>query len=95
MIKPFKTKSKIYSDRRGKIFENNINYKKINYTYSIISISKKNVLRGFHFTIGGEYKILRVLKGKIIDYCLKIEKNKLKKYKFIVCQGESLYVPKY
>jgi hypothetical protein len=38
---------------------------------------------------------LTVLKGRIIDYCLKIEKNKLRKYKFIVCQGESLYVPRY
>ena len=94
MIKPFKIKSKIYSDRRGKIFENNIYYKRINYIYSITSISKKDVLRGFHFTIGGEYKILTVLKGKIIDYCLKIKKNKLEKYKFIVCQGESLFVPK-
>ncbi len=95
MTKPFKIKSKIFSDKRGKIFENNIYKKKINFLYSISSISKKNVLRGFHFTVGGEYKVLTILKGKIIDYCLKIEKNKLRKYKFIVNQGESLYIPKF
>jgi len=53
------------------------------------------VLRGFHFTIGGEYKILTMIKGKIVDYCLMIKKNKIKKYKFTLNQGDSLFIPKF
>jgi len=95
MLKPIKIKSKIFSDVRGKIFENYTHSKGIQYPYSITSISKKNVLRGFHFTLGGEYKILSVIKGKIIDYCFMINKNNIKKYKFILNQGESLLLPKF
>ena len=94
MQKPYKIKSKIYSDRRGKIFQNIITKKKIYFPYSITSISKKNVLRGFHFTLGGEYKILTVIKGEILDYCIMIKKNKIKKFKFKIKQGESLFIPK-
>ena len=56
---------------------------------------KKNVIRGFHFTLGGEYKILTVIKGKIIDYCINLTKKKIKKYKFVLNQGDSLIIPKF
>jgi dTDP-4-dehydrorhamnose 3,5-epimerase len=95
MHKPLKIKTKVFSDKRGKIFENFFYNKKINLCYSIISFSKKNVLRGFHFTLGGEYKILTIIKGKILDYCVDMKKKKIKVYKFLLNQGESLIIPKF
>ena len=72
-----------YKDNRGlfeEIFNKNILKKKLNFNFenmqTSVSISKKNVFRGFHFQrkkpIG---QIVYVLKGKVLDIIVDIRKN--------------------
>ena len=64
--KPFKINLKKHKDKRGFLAElynkNNVN---LNFHHSILSVSKKNVIRGLHFSKKKEYKLLFVLNGKI------------------------------
>ncbi len=70
-------KQKNYIDKRGNLretFNNKILKKKFVYEYS--SISKKNVLRGFHFqTKFKQTKLISVLDGKILDVVIDLRKN--------------------
>lgn len=92
---PFKIKLKNYTDNRGFLTEL-YNQKKFNFKckHSIYSESKKNVIRGIHFRTIPELKILYLLEGKIIDYCISLKKNKKKIYKFVINSGEGLFIPK-
>jgi len=92
---PKKFKLKNFPDSRGLILE--INNPKIeqNFKYKIIAISKKNVLRGLHFKKKYENKLLIIIKGKVIDYCISLKKKNFgKKYKFHLKTGDALFVPK-
>lgn len=75
---------KIYYDKRGFFYEScnlkfikNVIKKKFSFHQSNISMSKKNVIRGLHFQTYPfkQSKILRVLKGAILDIVVDIRKN--------------------
>ncbi len=76
-------KNDIYKDNRGIFFEsfNLKNFKKIlgkkvNFVQDNISFSKQNVLRGLHYQIiKPQGKLIRVVKGEIIDVFLNIKKG--------------------
>ncbi len=92
LSQPFKFKIKKYKDKRG--FLSEIFSKKkinINFNHSIISVSKKNVIRGLHFRIKPEYKVLYLLKGEIDDYCINLKTKKIHKFK--LRSNECLLIP--
>jgi len=62
-------KSKIYKDRRGFLKETfRKNVLKKNFPFDIMSISKKNVIRGLHFQNKfSQAKLITVTHGKILD----------------------------
>jgi len=76
-------KNDIYKDNRGLFFESfnlknfkKILGKKINFVQDNISISRQNVLRGLHYQIKKpQGKLIRVIKGEIIDVFLNIKKG--------------------
>ena len=89
---PFKFKIKKYKDKRGYLSEIFSKKKiKLNFNHSIISVSKKNVVRGLHFRIKPEYKILYIIKGEIDDYCINLKTKK--KYKFKLKDNDCLLIP--
>ena len=69
-------KTKKFQDERGSFREqfnnfkfNDITGKKHNFVQDNISVSKKNVFRGFHYQIPfAQGKLISVLNGSIIDY---------------------------
>jgi len=75
---------KVYSDERGSFFESfnhklfeNIVGKAVNFVQDNQSVSSKGVLRGLHFQ-KGEYaqaKLVRVVKGSVLDVCVDIRPN--------------------
>ena len=68
---------KQYSDNRGYLREL-VSEKKIgsNFKFTIVSKSKKNVLRGLHFQNNkSQGKYISVLKGKILDVAVDLRKN--------------------
>ena len=67
----------VFRDNRGNLREAyNKKYIKKNLCLSIVSKSKKNVLRGLHLQIKkGQDKLISVLKGKILDVVLDLRKN--------------------
>ena len=69
--------TKVNIDNRGYLIET---FKKkklnINFDYSILVSSKKNVFRGLHFQKKKQQeKLLIVTKGSIIDYCVDLRKK--------------------
>lgn len=75
---------KIHFDNRGYFYESfnlkfieNITKKKFQFHQANISMSKKNVIRGLHFQKYPfkQTKILRVIKGSILDVVVDIRKN--------------------
>ena len=76
-MKPLKIKSNTYLDNRGFLVE--LVPKKMNkrFVYSIITQSKKNVLRGMHFNKKqDEEKLVYILDGKILDVTINLNKGK-------------------
>ena len=106
MLEPKIIKLKKYKDKRG--FFKNIFDKKIlkelklnksmsNYQISI-SYNKKNSLRGLHYQIPKQNKLIYLLKGKIQDIVVNLDKSSKKygkTYEFIL-KGDRdlLYLPK-
>ena len=94
-------KSKIYYDNRGDVREafKKSSIKK-NLYLSIVSKSKKNVLRGLHFQIKkSQDKLISVIKGRILDVVVDLRQNSKtfgKHYKIILSEnkGKFLFVPK-
>ena len=90
-----------YKDNRGSLRETSnhkiINNKVFKYEYS--SMSKKNVMRGFHFqTRFQQIKFVNVLKGKILDCVVDLRKRSKtfgKVFKIILSDKNclSLYIP--
>ena len=75
--------------------------KKINFIQENISISKKNVFRGFHFQKYPyqQSKLLRVINGTIYDICIDIRKNsktflKVFEIKIKSSDNKILFIPK-
>ena len=89
---PIKFKIKKFYDTRG--FLGELHSKKrinLNFNHSIISSSKKNVIRGFHFRTKPEYKILYIVKGRIKDFCLDLKTKKINK--FLLKENDCLLIP--
>ena len=90
--KPFKIKIKKIKDKRGFLSElYNKKKLKFNFQHSIISLSRKNVIRGLHFRKKSENKILYVIKGSIIDFCINLKNKKI--YRFKINEGEGIFIP--
>mgnify|MGYP000461672241 CR=1 FL=1 len=96
----FILKGKIFYDRRGflrEAFKKKIIKK--NLIFTIISKSKKNVLRGLHMQKKFQQgKYVSVIKGKILDVIVDCRKNSKtfgKHFKIILSQknSRSLYIP--
>lgn len=99
-------KTNQYFDNRGYFFEsfNQKIYSKINIKNYFIqdnfSISKKNVLRGLHYQKKNpQGKLIRVIKGKILDVAVDIRKNSKtfgKHQSFILSEKncKQLWIPK-
>ena len=93
---------KKYSDSRGSLRETYnkkiINWDKFIFDYA--TISKKNVLRGFHFQYKHQQsKLVTVIKGKILDIVIDLRKNSRtfgKTFSIILSENncKSLYMPK-
>tara|TARA_B100001029_G_C14983141_1_gene407279 strand:+ start:218 stop:733 length:516 start_codon:yes stop_codon:yes gene_type:complete len=92
-------KSKIYKDKRGSLKEifKSKDYKK-KFKFFLLVSSKKNVFRGFHFQKRKQQeKLVVVVKGKIIDYCIDLRKKSKtfgKVFKFTLKEKSVLLVPK-
>ena len=94
-------KNKRFDDNRGylrEIFLEKKIKKKLKFT--IVSSSKKNVIRGMHFqVISPQEKLISVVKGKILDVVVDLRKKSKtfgKHFKIILSEKNSkfLYVPK-
>ena len=95
---------KNYKDNRGvfsEIFLSNLNYSEfhLNYVQENESVSKKNVFRGMHFQKGkySQSKLIRVVKGKIIDVVCDLRKSSKTFKKLIQIElnpNKLLFVPK-
>ena len=95
---------KLYLDKRGsfsEIFLNKSIYKEfnINYVQENESISNKNVFRGMHFQKGkySQSKMIRVIKGKIIDVICDLRKSSKTFKKIIQLELDPhklLFIPK-
>ena len=93
--------NKSHKDKRG-YFKELINEKKLNerLPFTVISFSKKNVIRGLHIqTKNPQGKYLSVLKGKILDVALDLRKNSKtfgKHFTTIISESnsKSIFIPK-
>lgn len=93
--------SKIYNDERGNVreaFRKNLTNK--NLFLSVVSKSKKNVIRGLHFqSKKTQDKFISVIKGRILDVVVDLRKKSKtfgQHYKIILSgkKGKYLFVPK-
>ena len=92
--------NKIYKDRRG-YFKELLREKeiKIKFPFTVMSYSKKNVIRGLHLQIKNpQGKYISVLKGKILDVAVDLRsKSKTfgKYYSTILSEknARSIYIP--
>ena len=93
--------NKRFDDNRG-FFRELLIEKKIkkNFCFHVVSVSKKNVIRGLHYqTKKPQGKFISVLKGKIIDIAVELRKNSKTygQYETTVLSGEDkeqLFIPK-
>ena len=97
---PLIIKSFIYKDKRGYLKELfNENKLKKKFVLSILSYSKKKVLRGLHIqTKNPQGKYISVLKGKIFDVAVDLRKGSNTFGKYFSCvlserNFKSLYIP--
>ena len=96
----FLVKGQTHYDNRG--FFRELVYQKMvpkNIIFTVISKSKKNILRGLHFqTKKPQGKYLSVLKGKIFDVAVDLRKNSKTYLKYYSCElseknNTSIYIP--
>ena len=92
--------TKIFFDKRGffkEVYKNNLIKK--NFKFDVISLSKKNVIRGLHIqTKKPQAKVITVVSGKIMDVAVDLRKNSKtfgKYYSLIISDKSdfSFYVP--
>ncbi|MEW4922374.1 dTDP-4-dehydrorhamnose 3,5-epimerase [Algibacter sp. 2305UL17-15] len=100
--------SKVFKDNRGSFFEtfNRDIFKKVtgittDFVQDNQSTSKKGVLRGLHFQKGdyAQAKLIRVVKGKVLDVCVDLRPNSPsfgKHFKVILdaIENKQIYVPR-
>ncbi len=99
-------KPKVYKDERGYFFESfsnkifNENFKKICFVQDNESESTRGVLRGFHFQKPphDQAKLVRCIKGKVLDVVVDIRKSSKTYGKFekFILSGENkhqLFIP--
>ena len=92
-MKPKKIKLNKFDDERGYLLELLPKELKNIFKYSIITSSKKNVIRGLHYDkFLNEKKLIYVLKGEILDVTVNIKKNK-KIYYNKLKKGDALFIP--
>ena len=93
-------KKKTFKDKRGytrELFKNNLIKKK--FPFEILSLSKKNVIRGLHLQIRKpQGKFITVIQGKIFDVVVDCRKNSKtfgKYFSILLSENEnkSLYIP--
>ena len=93
-------KTKMFFDKRGffkEIFKNNLIKK--NFKFDVMSLSRKNVIRGLHIQIKKpQAKVITVVSGKIMDVVVDLRKNSKtfgKYYSLIISDKSeySFYVP--
>ena len=93
-------KTKMFFDKRGffkEIFKNNLIKK--NFKFDVMSLSKKNVIRGLHIqTKKPQAKVITVVSGKIMDVAVDLRRNSRtfgKYYSIIITDKSeySFYVP--
>ena len=89
-----------FTDPRGEFRELLIEKEiKIKFPFNVISISKKNVIRGLHYQIKKpQGKFISVLKGEILDVALDLRKKSKtfgKHYKIVLSEKncKSIYIP--
>ena len=96
-MKPIKFKSRSFKDKRGYLKEISPVKLKKKFNYSIITNSKKNVIRGMHYDKRlEEEKLVHVLNGKIVDVTVNLIKGKNfgKIYYNLMKKDELLFIPK-
>ena len=86
-------------DKRGYLQEIYLKKKeKKIFKFSLITSSKKNVFRGFHFQLRKQQaKLVYIVKGKILDIVIDLRKKSKrfgKVYKFRLKEKDILYIPK-
>ena len=95
ILTPRKFKVKQFKDQRGILFELNRLPGNNKFKNEILTFSKKNVLRGIHYKKNYENKLVIVLKGKILDFCIQLKRKlPIKIFKFNLKKGEGLFIPK-
>jgi dTDP-4-dehydrorhamnose 3,5-epimerase len=89
-----------YLDSRGEFRELLIEKEiKIKFPFNVISISKKNVIRGLHYQVNKpQGKFISVLKGEILDVAVDLRKNSKtfgKHYKILLSEKncKSIFIP--
>ena len=97
----FVVNTRVFRDSRGWLKEEfKKNLIKKNLVFTLVSSSKKNVLRGLHMqTKKPQDKFLSVLKGRVLDVAVDLRKNSKtygKHFKIILSEknGKHLFVPK-
>ena len=97
---PIKINQKKYFDKRG-FFQEIYLEKKfgLKLKFTAIAKSKKNVIRGLHFQLKNKQtKLIYVVDGTILDVVVNLRKkskNFGKVYKFILKEGDILFVPNF
>lgn len=101
LLKGLKLFSRIkFNDQRGSLSEIHINKLNIDLKYCILSKSKKNVIRGFHFQKKKPIsQLVTCIEGSILDVVVDIRKNSLtfgKFQSFVISEKNklSLFMPK-
>ena len=93
-------KNKSFKDKRGyfkELIKENQIKKKLPFT--VMSYSKKNVIRGLHIqTKKSQGKFISILKGKVYDVALDLRKNSKTFGKLFTCilsekNSKSIYIP--
>ena len=96
-MKPVKFKINDFYDNRGFLIELIPNKIKFNFNYSIITFSKKNVLRGMHYNkTEKENKLIYILIGRIYDVLVNLNKGKNfgKIFYFELKKNDLLFIPR-
>ena len=99
IINPKVIKTKIHRDPRGSLQEIFKKKKFLNnFEFALFVSSKKNVLRGLHFQKKKQQeKILIIINGEIVDYCLDLRKKSKtfgKIFKYKLKKNSILFIPK-
>ena len=97
----FVVNTRVFKDNRGWLKEEfKKKIVKKNLVFTVVSNSKRNVLRGLHMqTKNPQDKFLSVVKGKVLDIAVDLRKNSKsygKHFKIILSEknGKHLFVPK-